>query len=1070
MIGFIVKHPGFGLGRVIAANNRHVMVEFFSPKQTINLVDGVTRALIGLEAICETARGRGRIKNRASTGQADAPTIYTVEFDDGLMDEVVENELTPVEATGALSPLDALKSLEQEGYGIFETREALVEAWLQALRGGLGAKALLSSRIDLRPHQAYVAATVLLDRQQRYLLADEVGLGKTIEAGIVIHDLLGRKPNARVLVLCPGALTQQWLCELYAKFSGPVFRLPELRGSPSREEGIICQAILSFTGALDIQSEWLTAKWDLVVIDEAHHLLNTPQLYRLAKQLSQKAHGVLLLSALPAQHREDEYMRLLALLEPERYDPDAPGAKVLFKTLYDRQRELGRKLGYIARRLEDFIQGTDGPEKILLKSRELAELPVLVQDGRLRQMATRLDSAKSTFIGDVRLLLHHVGDTYRINRRILRNRRARLLENEQLDHVERRLNKIPCQPEQLELDARAALRDLLQTLQRSGCDDSVLLPLARQLFQALCDPTSLSSMLQLTSSSSASHVVSNEALSLDGLVGYAEWEEQICTLWAFARPYLKGEELRRAKHAAVVWRDGLENSGRIKILVEFLRQRHRRDSGTKFLIFAGFPGLAKRVADILDVQFPAPAVARFNYQMLNAAKEKEVRRFKRDEFCWILTSDETGGEGRNFQFADELIHFDLPWYVSKIEQRIGRLDRLGRGRCDVTSNVLFSEGEEEDGVLDCFASGFEVFSRSISGLEFALRELEQKIVRTAICEGKDGLVELVAELKTASENERAQDESQDLLDEASMERMSAAAFRRVQSTPERDAALEKAFADYFCFIASPRSLRYARGGDCAEGVLSFQPEDVRGMELQLSKEANGCLRERHGTFRRALAQERPDLEFFSVGNEFFDAVCSSLYQSPKGRTYAVECTATHGTWRGFEFLYRATGNNNLVGGYSGLVNQLERVFSNRTEHCFIGENKIAAPDSDVLLKLRRSLKKETKDRLWWNFTGNNGRADILSAFYAAAGWASLVTEVEKLARELVRERYKESLAPALDAEHARMAEQVRQLMVVKHEGWEEEVASVELLGRAIDEWDVELEGAGYFSVNGGLAR
>ena len=179
MIGFIVKHPGFGLGRVVAANNGHMTVEFFFPKQRINLVAGVRRALIGLEAVCDTTRGRGRVQSRSSAGDArSANEFHHSQIEDGLVGEITENELTPVESTDALTPLDALINLEQEGYGIFQTREALIDAWLLAVRGGLGAKALLSSRIDLRPHQAYVAATVLLDRQQRYLLADEVGVGK----------------------------------------------------------------------------------------------------------------------------------------------------------------------------------------------------------------------------------------------------------------------------------------------------------------------------------------------------------------------------------------------------------------------------------------------------------------------------------------------------------------------------------------------------------------------------------------------------------------------------------------------------------------------------------------------------------------------------------------------------------------------------------------------------------------------------------------------------------------------------------------------------------------------------
>src|SRR5207237_5366476 len=107
-------------------------------------------------------------------------------------------------------------------------RETLVDALARLTRQGSGLRALLSSRIDLRPHQAYVAGVVLLDRRRRYLLADEVGLGKTIEAGIVIHDLLSTKPDARVLVLCPGTLTTQWLSEMYSKFGGQTFRMLDL--------------------------------------------------------------------------------------------------------------------------------------------------------------------------------------------------------------------------------------------------------------------------------------------------------------------------------------------------------------------------------------------------------------------------------------------------------------------------------------------------------------------------------------------------------------------------------------------------------------------------------------------------------------------------------------------------------------------------------------------------------------------------------------------------------------------------------------------------------------------------
>jgi len=89
------------------------------------------------------------------------------------------------------------------------------------------------------------------------------------------------------------------------------------------------------------------------------------------------------------------------------------------------------------------------------------------------------------------------------------------------------------------------------------------------------------------------------------------------------------------------------------------------------------------------------------------------------------------GGGRNFQFAAELIHYDLPWQVSKIEQRIGRLDRLGRKRPVVVSNLIVARGGKEEAWLNCLSQGLGVFSQSISGLEFALRDVELDVTLTS---------------------------------------------------------------------------------------------------------------------------------------------------------------------------------------------------------------------------------------------------------------------------------------------------------------------------------------------------
>lgn len=1075
-IGFLVKHPVFGLARVVSVDPpRRVTAEILTSKEILTFIEGsFTRAILGPGTTCKTERGLGVIRNGMATPGEAGPMVYKVESPDGLTQEVPETELTPIARAAATSPLEALVCLDHDPYSVFEKREGLVEAWLQTFRDGRGARALLSSRIDLRPHQAYVAGTVLLDHQQRYLLADEVGLGKTIEAGIVIHDLLWRVPDANILVLCPGTLTQQWLCELYSKFSGRVFQLPELRGAVLAGDAMGKRVILSFTSAMNLGQDVTGRKWDLVVVDEAHHLLALPQCYRLAQELSLGTTRLLLLSALPAQHREEEYLRLLALLEPSRYDPGRPGAPEQFAQLYNRQVDLGRKLGYVSRRLNELESPHDSEStaKILAKVQEMASMPVLSDDLRLGEMAKGLAAANGDFVGETKRILRYLGENYRINRRILRNRRSRLIQAQQMKVVERRLNHLSYDASQFELDAQTAVRALLKSLRGAGLSEEVLLPLARQLFQALSSPTSLCQVLLMAAPREDSGAYGDETRSLDSLVGYADWETQIRGLWRAAEPLLSNEIMHQAVRAAKAWLAAPRAWHRFNELLEFLRKRHRRDPQDKFLIFAGAPGLAKHLAEALSKKLHEEGVARFHFRMLpdpaeeQQEKEAEVARFRKDPKCWLLITDETAGEGRNFQFATGLIHFDLPWHVAQIEQRIGRLDRLGRELAHVTSTVLFGIGSEEEAFIECLSVGFEVFSRSISGLEFALRECEQRMTRTAIVEGVEGLRPLAPSLREASETERAQDESQDLLDEASNDRVAAEAFRRVQSAPESDKKLEKAFFRFLRGLSDNKAAWFETDPQGTDGIIRFRPENLNGFDLRLPKDANGRLRDRRGTFRRKLAQERPDLEFFSVGNDFCDAILDSLMRSPRGRSYAVECLGSHPVWRGFEFCFRASGSREALVGHPGLYNQLDRVFAVRTERCFVAEDHSIAREAEALEALRRSLTKENEGHTWRNLAEEG--AGQLARFYA--DWMGLVRKCHDVAQNWIRIRFQETLAPILTAECARIAEQQRYVEHQKADGWEAEVDGLKMLARSILEWELELETVGFISVNGGIAE
>jgi len=1068
VVGLIVKHGGFGLGRIVHVEGRQAIVQFFASGESHRLAGGLQRISLGLETRCITNKGACRIKRRKLGKDSGSPHAYEVEFEDGRLDEISETELTPDGGSPkAGTPLETLLRLQHEAYGVFSCREDLVSAYLQTLRDGLGVRALLSSRIDLRPHQAYVAGVVLLDRQQRYLLADEVGLGETIEAGIIIHDLLSRKTDAQILILCPGALTQQWLSELYGKFCGRIFRMPEL--TAGKRNNLNGQIILSFTGAIERSRELLENKWDMIIVDEAHHLLTVQKLYDLAQKVSRVTPALLVLSALPAQHREEEYLRLLAILDPQHYDSSKEGAAKQFRELYARQRRLGMVLGWISRKLPEVVAGGRQPESLIEKLSELTTWPVLEDDEQLCAKIRVLTGSVPTFARDVQAILHHVGDSHRINRRILRNRRVRLIAQEQIPAIERRLNRLGYDDrDQFELDAWEFARRLLDRLRREQLDHDVVVSLAPMVFHAASDPDALGELLNVALQVRRSDPIESDRqiLILDSVIGYSEWQTYATTLWQLALPLLTADELADAVTAVKRWMEVAESRSRFQTLVQFLKAKHRAEPRAKLIIFAGFPGLAQRLHQQLSIEFATKNISRFYFGMPDEEKDEEARWFRHDEQRWILVSDETGGEGRNFQFVDELIHYDNPWNAARIEQRIGRLDRLGRTRRDVISNVLYCCGVEEEGLIGCLADGLGVYAQSISGLEFALRDIEREVVLAAVSEGRDGLMARVVSVKEAAAAERITDESAEVLDEASFERTAAAVFLHAQSSPAREQRLERAFGQYFKAIASPRAVYFCREADYPEGIVSFQPEDVREVPLGLAPDSAGRIPERRGTFYRAIAQERPDLEFFSVGNSFFDAVCDSLFSTSMGRTYAIESRTALGKWRGFEFVFRVTCREKTGLMQNGLLNQLDRVFGNRLEHVWIGEDGELSTFSDSLLQLRRSLNGSSKGRTWWNLTGE--KAHVIETHYAEKGWTALVEQRFQEAQLIGRRRFSEVLAERLTSEHNRLDEQKRQLSVLKPIGWEDDLSAINLLRNAIDGWDVELEALGFLSLNGGL--
>ena len=1075
MVKALVRHEQFGEGRVLASGNGHLKINFFG-------VDGVDSEQI----FAQDAIARGYLtpvlleRGRRCKGPEGACTVvrpvargltlcrsYEVLYESGSSSICSEHELEPVPSFSLPTPSSNLAVRQIHHLIEFRNREAFRLAHIQNLRQGGQLAALLSARIDLHPHQAFVAGTVLDDRRRRYILADEVGLGKTIEAGVVIHDLLTGFAQARILIVCPGPLTQQWLGELYSKFGGQVFTLIDLHAESSINWPSLRKVIVSMSQVLQFAAEpLLRNNWDLVVIDECHHLLSTPVLYEFARELSTKSRSFLLLSAIPAQQKEEEYFKLLALLEPEKFDPSSAEAVSAFKTLFEAQNSLSRRLQPFIIRTHGMQSGDYTVEDVIRQAGRLLELPVLTRDTQLQKLHQRLVEAQSGQAGISQQIVDHVADRYRIYRRILRNRRKALQKESKIDVVCRRRDLQAYQPRELERDALVAVDTLLSVAWRECPGNEVLTFFARALWQSLASSDCALELLRPMSNLPAGKINKEglDFLALGHVIGYDDWPLYIELLQTTAVALFDRELLRDAITALTLWNESGEQASRFRCFSELLKNVRDHNPKVKVLAFAGYPGLAEEIEIAVGPVLGQGSVVSFRADMRREEKEEAATRFRCDPAIRLLISDETGGEGRNFEFADLVVHYDTPWQASRIEQRIGRLDRIGRTRyrTDVLSSICYPQGSVEEALVRCYDEGLNVYQDSISGLEFSLKEQELHIVKAALSGLADGLAEYTPTLKEAAADERARDEYDALLDWASFNEDRAQKFLNVRGRPEVERNVEKTFVEYFRSIARTRAANPYSDDKTLEGLWRFELDGTKSGVLP--SDAGGTV---IGTFRRDIAQTRLDRAFLQVGNPFFDAVADAAQHHPSFRTYAVQCrSAGSPPWYGFEFVYSCEPNYENLEARPDLVNYAKSFFSSAPVHIFL-DFEGREGDSSTLRILRQSLGLHNKGKAWMNLWRD--REGALDSLLEKPAWDALLADLEPTARAIAHARLTERLSLVHETT-TRWAGQARRFREHATPVSLEEAATLEVLIEALDNWRVYQESAGFLAVNRELVR
>ncbi|WP_165703690.1 helicase-related protein [Enhygromyxa salina] len=742
-----------------------------------------------------------------------------------------------------------------------------------------GLPTLRGARVRPLAHQLYAARRVLEAHSPRFVLADEVGLGKTIETGLVIQALLAADPDLRVLVVAPGSMSRQWLCELYLRFGGRAFvHVPgDVVGGPpvaERRRRLAAPRLIVSTTALLVDEPFRNAlvdlPWDLVVIDEAHQISPQHSLYPTLRELSARSTGFLALSATPSKREACGLTGLLALVAPDAYaldDGDALAAK-----LKDR-RDIWRALTSTEDILGAARNSEDGaPDQETIEFLVDDWNGVLPEEPEVARMLSRARDGEVEALDE---LVAYVQEHYRIDHRIVRTRRRTLgvlgtrFARRQLKYLEYE----PSAPEILLAqhmdklatpEAQTAAQTLLRILFWRG-----LCATAKTFIELIEGRVSALEQDEHHDTDACAHALTSDP-------GPGE-QEQLEHLLVMHTPALPEERawLEAARGLAREWlAAGSDACARHRDVMKWLGELLTTSPNAKVLVFAQDRSTVCEFVEVLRAHHPQWGAEAFHHALDDRELEEAAHRFQRLSRHRILVSDELGGEGRNFQMAACVVHLDTPLSVGRVEQRIGRLDRMGREPdCPVTSIVVRGPSRVERALQDMHESAFRVFTDSVGGLEFVLPRL-QNMMYAAIGKGED-LAEITRQMKSEVDSTLAEvDEDFELSLDSSRKQLEQARELAEIFEESADDGEERKVRHWLGTLGvdpgrDRRKIRFKWTAETlSEPLLGFDAGDGSTP---------------FGTFDRSAALADESLHYFAPGHKLVDAALAALSSSRHGR-------------------------------------------------------------------------------------------------------------------------------------------------------------------------------------------
>ena len=822
----------------------------------------------------------GRPVQRKSTGQnvavlgpvaAAAPTWRCQIFSStgvAITANVPEADLRPLAMT---DPLERFRAGEIGSTKRYLLRQVAQQYRMQNLQDDL--VSLGQSQVDIQPHQVSVVHKVISNYPHRFLLCDEVGLGKTIEAGMVLKELRARGGAQRVLAIVPPNLVRQWQFEMRTKFNEPFAVLNTATVNNLRANGYQGNPFAhpDYSNAL-CSSKWVSnrrwrdlcteAYWDLIILDEAHHARSYPDgtttaLYRLVRDLAPEEHPqrmMLFLTATPMQLHTHELYSLVEILDPTLFPSEED---------FEQHRRATPGLSRLVESLSHRVFPVPGQDE-----EETAQTVEQVAEW-LEMDAREVRDSLSAGQDELQKIADRLADKHRLSEVLIRNRKA--LVGGFMPRTAFRW-EVDLSPE--ERIALQAVEDYVRFGYQFAADTNAnAIGFLMVIFQKLA-ASSIAAIRQ----SLLKRREKVLAKSAAGNASPADMEEMLDDDSNASDVVEMGgtiadrtsEELLLLDNAIAALNDVGETDSKARVLVDRLEGLFQKQPDEKVIVFTQFRETQRHLEELFTGR--GWEVNVFHGEMNADAKDRAIEQFKKNSGSQVLISTEAGGEGRNLQFCHFLVNYDLPWNPMKVEQRIGRVDRIGQTQPISIFNLWVKDTVEER-VLDILENRIRLFEETVGGLDPILGDAEniesdiQKIMSAAA----DNLEAVLADFDRQTEEKiSASREAGQLLGDFIMDTKS---FRREiaerisgQTSPVDNDYFEKFIGQLLADVKT----HIKKSGDTYE--LSFHGDFLEDYRRQLfvgGPRMKAVLR----PDRRADAE---DVEFMVFGHKVVDTIVSQV--------------------------------------------------------------------------------------------------------------------------------------------------------------------------------------------------